>query len=821
MGCKQSKLSADAVAQKQQGPSSRDTTDTTNSLLLNPQPPQLDDAAAKSQGVSSAKKAHSFRLTSKKKDTSSSSPTSAAAATSKKKSDTVYNLLAQACSNDRADEGGDLGRESAPATNSKKKPATSSLPNNNNDIQQLLAAVTPAVTPDSAAYSINGATPLHMAVQLLDRGVDTSDSADALLNLVSQLLKAHPDVVRQRDAAGHIPLHYAVAPEHANNSKDDNSNTALWKSRASIVRLLVAADSTSCSKEYLGRNNVPFADDTTTTASCKMSRVRECSPLYRALQCLPDDSTDPRASGGVPSPTFEYIQLLLQLNASTASVGNASDGDKPLALLYRRFTRQFDLAEQFFPGDNSRTEIVQHRHRYTAAAGNTWKLIELLLHYSGGTTNNNNTIVVPKKWSSFRAVHRAVQGETPPDLLRYIVETNAHDLALVDEAGNLPLHYAAQSKPPNNNNDNSCQSKRQHFPAFYSKYVMDELLYKFPEAAAVQDAQGRFPLTLAVEAGKQWIGGGLKSLYDAYPEAMQQVDLGAHPVLQRALSMVPMSDYGTDKEEKMNTPNHENDDTVQSDEPHDAIMLVQQPDVDVSEVVTSMWAHEEDAGVQMLGCVAISRLLSQAAAAANHSSNDNSHGVLPIALTAVPAVVNSMKAHPNEVIVQEKACQALHGLAPADGRCEISFVASGAVAAIVGAMQAHVSDPGVQEQACCALQSILQQPATGADRATVVASVSGMTALVNALAAHPQSEMVQIMACRALQTLMSWSPHANLPDLPRQQVEPLLELAQARFPESCGSLVQEFMSLMMTRPQWQSQTTPTMSERHLQQPQEV
>jgi hypothetical protein len=26
----------------------------------------------------------------------------------------------------------------------------------------------------------------------------------------------------------------------------------------------------------------------------------------------------------------------------------------PLALLYRRFTRQFDLAEKFFSGDNSR-----------------------------------------------------------------------------------------------------------------------------------------------------------------------------------------------------------------------------------------------------------------------------------------------------------------------------------------------------------------------------------------------------------------------------------------------------------------------------------
>jgi hypothetical protein len=41
-------------------------------------------------------------------------------------------------------------------------------------------------------------------------------------------------------------------------------------------------------------------------------------------------------------------------------------------------------------------------------------------------------------------------------------------------------------------------------------------------------------------------------------------------------------------------------------------MLVQQENVDASDVATSMWAHEEDAGVQMLGCVALSKLLLKA-----------------------------------------------------------------------------------------------------------------------------------------------------------------------------------------------------------------
>jgi hypothetical protein len=230
-----------------------------------------------------------------------------------------------------------------------------------------------------------------------------------------------------------------------------------------------------------------------------------------------------------------------------------------------------------------------------------------------------------------------------------------------------------------------------------------------------------------------------------------------------------------DKEEKSSD--------IIRDEQHDAIMLVQDEKADISEVVTSMWAHEEDAGVQMLGCVAISRILSK-----QSSTND----CLRIALTAVPAVVNAMKAHPNEVIVQEKACNALQAMAAVDGQREVSFVASGAVAAIVGAMQAHVSDPGVQEKACGALGRILHFG--GSDRATVVASVSGVTALINALAAHPTVRGVQRDACRALCELTAYQNVANLPDVPRLQAEPLLQVAQRNFADDCTETVTTLLS---------------------------
>jgi hypothetical protein len=184
------------------------------------------------------------------------------------------------------------------------------------------------------------------------------------------------------------------------------------------------------------------------------------------------------------------------------------------------------LSEKFFTGDNSRPEVVNHRRRYKVAAGNTWKIIELLLKPGGGGGG---------RW---KLVHRAIQVETPPDLLRYIVETNAEELTQADDAGNLPIHYAAKSIP-----------QESSFPAFYSKYIIDELLYKFPEAAGIPDGDGKYPLDLAVQSGKQWIGGGVKSLYDAYPEALGQIDLEVHSTPRQALS------FGGEEREK------ENDDT--------------------------------------------------------------------------------------------------------------------------------------------------------------------------------------------------------------------------------------------------------------------
>ncbi len=78
------------------------------------------------------------------------------------------------------------------------------------------------------------------------------------------------------------------------------------------------------------------------------------------------------------------------------SVGNASDGDKPLALLYRRFTRQFGLAEKFFSGDNPRPEVVEH-HRIHGKLSNIFcELHKMRMRTPRKRTEEMMTIIARK-----------------------------------------------------------------------------------------------------------------------------------------------------------------------------------------------------------------------------------------------------------------------------------------------------------------------------------------------------------------------------------------------------------------------------------------
>jgi hypothetical protein len=574
-------------------------------------------------------------------------------------------------------------------------------------------------TPSSVSYQHPESldTPLHLACRLMQIVPPTIDNLDASpLDAIRVMVRCSADVVSFNNK-GYIPLHDAIQPLVNMDNSGADANAGLMKSiqdQVDVVAFLIAADY-EASMEYLSRNDVTFNSK---DGDC------ECTPLYHVIASLPDDFTN------APGPTVHLVSTLHFPCPSMASEMNQSNYDKPLALLYRRFSRQFDLSEKFFPGDNSRKEVVDHRQKYKVAAMNTWKIILALL----------DPIAEKKKAAgNFYMVHAAVKMECPPDLLRYIIETRPEEVRQPNDKGRLPLHVAA------NASTDIAES------SYHYKFVIDELLYSYPDGAASSDGEGKLPLQLAIESEKKWIGGGVKSLHDVYPDAMARIRVEEYPLIKRALSF--STNFAEDQNSVEESAMNENGGVVK-EEHYDAIMMVQKPDADLGDIVSAMWANEEDGGVQMLGCVAITSL------AKIHM--DDEKMLRSIAMSSVNTIVNAMKNHPNEPAVQEKGCAALNVLAAADNYRELSFAASGAVASIVAAMQAHVSDAIVQQEACSALRNILKYG--GSDRATVIASVSGFTAIQNALGAHPSVEAVQHEASLALESLSAF-PDANLPDL--------------------------------------------------------
>jgi hypothetical protein len=77
---------------------------------------------------------------------------------------------------------------------------------------------------------------------------------------------------------------------------------------------------------------------------------------------------------------------------------------------------------------------------------------------------------------------------------------------------------------------------------------------------------------------------------------LEQINLNEHATLKRALSVDIYADDDDNNDDDLSKEEKNMTADVIRDEQHDGIMLVQQENVDVSEVVTSMWAHEEDAG---------------------------------------------------------------------------------------------------------------------------------------------------------------------------------------------------------------------------------
>ena len=82
-----------------------------------------------------------------------------------------------------------------------------------------------------------------------------------------------------------------------------------------------------------------------------------------------------------------------------------------------------------------------------------------------------------------------------------------------DHSGNLPLHTAA-AKPI------SRRCIANHVQ------IVKSLILFYPKACKSTNNQGKYPLNLAIESGKNWKS-GVRNILNAFPEAIDSLDLDA------------------------------------------------------------------------------------------------------------------------------------------------------------------------------------------------------------------------------------------------------------------------------------------------------
>jgi len=149
----------------------------------------------------------------------------------------------------------------------------------------------------------------------------------------------------------------------------------------------------------------------------------------------------------------------------------------------------------------------------------------------------------------------ALNQDAKPDLIQTFLDLHPRGASLVDATGQLPLHlicasgktweegmeiiYSAYQVAIRTPEENQRKWMPLHHTAacpHSNDALIQQVLELWPEAAIDVDCNGKTPLHLAVESGKDW-GDGLNALFMAYPEAIDMVDKrGLVPLTAAALS---------------------------------------------------------------------------------------------------------------------------------------------------------------------------------------------------------------------------------------------------------------------------------------------
>lgn len=157
----------------------------------------------------------------------------------------------------------------------------------------------------------------------------------------------------------------------------------------------------------------------------------------------------------------------------------------------------------------------EERHRYDkdenvdATDLYLWECARLMLHALGPPTIPVNQLMM----------HACVQAGSfcPLALRQRVMKRYAHQLDTPDEFGNLPLHIAASLSV---SDDEEAVEEIQ------------QVLEACPSAIQAGNTEGKFPLNIAIDAGRTW-SSGARTLFEAFPEAIasQDIPIACYPMI--------------------------------------------------------------------------------------------------------------------------------------------------------------------------------------------------------------------------------------------------------------------------------------------------
>ncbi len=365
--------------------------------------------------------------------------------------------------------------------------------------------------PESVMHQDDsGHTPLHICCNqpLSGRGLG-QEELQQIIESISSLIKANPDVIFVKDRLKRTALHIAII------------NSLCEK----IIHVLLMMTTTTATLESSELSTSESHPSTSSTASsikklCVMEDVKGYCPLHYACSNIDvakgcvnllvgacNDARKIRSHKGLTCLellTMTYKEHINNPSSSSDTPTCIDYWEKSLILMYGRA-----------PLDGRPRSVTEEEEELTYDCTNT-------------STKTNPSHPYHAVLHDMISIDRC-----PPLLIQFALKLHPNLIHETDVHGNLPIHVAASKRI-----SRSQKASSNHI------LIIRHLLEVHPDACRICNNDNKFPLQVAAECGKTFQN-GFREIFVAYPEAMMSLlETMPDSLLPHALAKLGLASTG-------------------------------------------------------------------------------------------------------------------------------------------------------------------------------------------------------------------------------------------------------------------------------------